>query len=549
MKKSISDGGITYGNSHEEGGIKVRNNSTNEMLEVEGGEAVINKRSMASDKKVKLNGKNMSVCEAVSELNELEGGVKLECSDVEDKQFLAEGGSVGIGEVIKCKKCNWTWNTKDSEEYDKYVCHKCGFDNGDEIESLISKGVVELKFYETTAEHAKEFGIKSKKPLYVQNLCVSENERLKGIGKKVLNYLEDYARKNGNDVIFGYLATKASFTKDSRQSFFCDVDMIKNWLHNNQYAINGENNDFHKVIFKQGGELKKGIKTEREHFDTLNLLYKKKITPNEALKVIAEEHIAENPKYYSELMKIVRDRKCGCGCTTKYDSGGMFNNGIGGGLEGFIKGELKRTQKKTEEEQVIEDTITRSTALLDFDYLPLLKSNLPDNLKIYVAPVKSVNLYKLGWRTQFGSSREWAGLCSYKAVKGVSEKQKDLFLSIQFTKWDRNWRDNLDDVILHEIAHAIVNEVFKWPLGFTFDSLDPYHKPTEGHGKIWESVCSAINLSGGCSQYYRNKDLKDDFKFFKYQCGYCGDVKFSNAKSFATNCFRCLKPVIVQKNK
>jgi GNAT superfamily N-acetyltransferase len=122
------------------------------------------------------------------------------------------------------------------------------YDGGGEIESLISKGILELNFYETTSEHAKEYGIEAKKPLYVQNLCVSENERLKGIGKKVLNYLEEYARKNGNDVIFGHVSAKASFTKDSRQSFFCDVDMIKNWLHNNGYAINGDNNIFHKVV-------------------------------------------------------------------------------------------------------------------------------------------------------------------------------------------------------------------------------------------------------------------------------------------------------------
>jgi predicted SprT family Zn-dependent metalloprotease len=186
---------------------------------------------------------------------------------------------------------------------------------------------------------------------------------------------------------------------------------------------------------------------------------------------------------------------------------------------------------------------------LDVDYLPLLQSNLPDNLKIYVAPLQSLNPYKLGWRTQFGSSREWAGLCSYRAVKGISAKQKDLFLSIQFTKWDKNWRDNVDNVILHEIAHAIVNEVFLLPLGGLFNSFDPLHEATQGHGMTWDAVCRAINKDGDCDRYYRNKDLKADFKFFKYQCGYCGDTKFSNSKSFATNCFRCFKPVIVQKNK
>jgi len=30
---------------------------------------------------------------------------------------------------IKCRKCGWEWNTSESDESDKYVCHKCGFDN------------------------------------------------------------------------------------------------------------------------------------------------------------------------------------------------------------------------------------------------------------------------------------------------------------------------------------------------------------------------------------------------------------------------------------
>jgi ribosomal protein L37E len=39
----------------------------------------------------------------------------------------ADGGEVG--QEIKCRRCGWQWNTKDSEEFDKYVCHNCGFDN------------------------------------------------------------------------------------------------------------------------------------------------------------------------------------------------------------------------------------------------------------------------------------------------------------------------------------------------------------------------------------------------------------------------------------
>ena len=145
--------------------------------------------------------------------------------------------------------------------FDKYN-NDIRFDKGGMIEDLINKGIVELKFYETTTEHAREYGLISKKPIYLQTIFVSENSRLKGVGKQVLDYLENYAKKNGNDLIFGHINNKAQFTKDDRETFFSDVDMIRYWLHNNGYAINEDNNDFHKLIipnenirFAKGGLL------------------------------------------------------------------------------------------------------------------------------------------------------------------------------------------------------------------------------------------------------------------------------------------------------
>jgi GNAT superfamily N-acetyltransferase len=122
------------------------------------------------------------------------------------------------------------------------------YEGGGEIETLIKQGKIELKFYASTPKDAEERGISAKNPLFIQNLCVSESMRLKGIGKKVLIYVEDYATKNGYDIIFGYVAEKASFSKDSRQTHYCDVDMVKNWLYRKGYAINDLTNEFHKKI-------------------------------------------------------------------------------------------------------------------------------------------------------------------------------------------------------------------------------------------------------------------------------------------------------------
>lgn len=72
---------------------------------------------------------------------------------------------------------------------------------------------------------------------------------------------------------------------------------------------------------KYGGELAKGIKAEREHIDTAKKLYSQKITPNEAARSIAMEHIKEDPKYYSKMETIDFDKHYD-EIKTKYADGG-----------------------------------------------------------------------------------------------------------------------------------------------------------------------------------------------------------------------------------
>jgi hypothetical protein len=45
----------------------------------------------------------------------------------EQNSYFKKGGNVG--QEITCQNCGWHWNTKDSADFDKYVCHKCEFDN------------------------------------------------------------------------------------------------------------------------------------------------------------------------------------------------------------------------------------------------------------------------------------------------------------------------------------------------------------------------------------------------------------------------------------
>jgi hypothetical protein len=67
------------------------------------------------------------------------------------------------------------------------------------------------------------------------------------------------------------------------------------------------------------GELKKGIKTEQEHKDTLEKIASGEISVNQAIKMTAKDHLKENPKYYTELAKI--EKMTNGGSTTTIENG------------------------------------------------------------------------------------------------------------------------------------------------------------------------------------------------------------------------------------
>lgn len=107
---------------------------------------------------------------------------------------------------------------------------------------------LKIQFYQTTPEHAKIYGFVVKNPIFLKHLSVDSKKRNKGLGKKLLDIIEEYAQENNYDLIFGHIPNDAEFTKDSRICFFSDIEMIKNWFFRNGYAIQTDNNDFHKVI-------------------------------------------------------------------------------------------------------------------------------------------------------------------------------------------------------------------------------------------------------------------------------------------------------------
>ena len=180
---------------------------------------------------------------SVSEINsQLQKGIEVESEHTSDKK-LAE--KIAKDHLVE----NPNYYT---------ILDNVGLSDGGEIENLIKEGKIDLKFYETTPSHAREYGIECKNPIYIQTLYITKENRLNGLGKKTLKYLDDYCKKNGKDVIFGHVSNEVEFTKDERTNYLSDVELMKYWLHDNGYAVNDDNNDFHKVVnakYNDGGQL------------------------------------------------------------------------------------------------------------------------------------------------------------------------------------------------------------------------------------------------------------------------------------------------------
>ncbi len=62
-------GGFTEGPSHADGGIPMTVKSTGQKIEVEGGEAIINKKSMADNRKFKVEGTPREIASAINEID------------------------------------------------------------------------------------------------------------------------------------------------------------------------------------------------------------------------------------------------------------------------------------------------------------------------------------------------------------------------------------------------------------------------------------------------------------------------------------------------
>lgn len=199
--------------------------------------------------------------------------------------------------------------------------------------------------------------------------------------------------------------------------------------------------------------------------------------------------------------------------------------------------------------EIVVKTNEMAAKFIDYDYYPDLAQLKYKGFRKHLEPFSHLNLYKHGWRTQFGSSKSWAGLCSPKGMTGVSAKGKNIYFSIDFIKYNKSWESECEETVKHEIAHALICEIFY----FTnkkdiLISIDPEHYANEGHGKLFHSVCEKI-YGQPCSQFWKGStEFSPESNDYRYVCVRCGTKKYGNNPNFASRCVKCGTVVLVEKN-
>ena len=233
----------------------------------------------------------------VNKFLEKKSGKPVKKAYIQDDDLMEQGGE--INQDIVCVNCGWEWNTNDSDENDKYICHKCGFDNT----LYYSSDIMGKQNFDEFADKRLEGAEK-----------ITTDSKEKG-GLSLLTYYHYNAK-----LPFYEEATKGGFdlqkAKDEFKKYYSELsynmeqiefqDIMGKMEVLGELIIEQENLHSDKLktaksleeISKIHGveleilekELEKGIKEEKEHTED-------EITA----RTIALHHLEEKPNYYDIL--------------------------------------------------------------------------------------------------------------------------------------------------------------------------------------------------------------------------------------------------------
>ena len=138
--------------------------------------------------------------------------------------------------------------------------------------------------------------------------------------------------------------------------------------------------------------------------------------------------------------------------------------------------------------------------------------------------MEEYELYNHYWHFDFQNKKVALGTCSYRDKR------------ISLSKWyvELNEEDEVEDTILHEIAHAL--------------SYIRHGLKGIGHGRIWKSICREI---GATPERVHKGNLNHPDNHYKYvdACG-CGITYRRHRKSRGDyHCPKCEEPLYDKKAK
>jgi hypothetical protein len=106
------------------------------------------------------------------------------------------------------------------------------------VEKVVEKIKVDLKIFDTTPYHANLYGFKSHNPLFVQITFDNQNEEGVVLSNDFLKGIDEFAKKNKHDLVFGNISQKLKPC----------VDEVKKILANHGYSTIEGNDDFYKYV-------------------------------------------------------------------------------------------------------------------------------------------------------------------------------------------------------------------------------------------------------------------------------------------------------------
>ncbi|MDG1981530.1 MAG: SprT-like domain-containing protein [Alphaproteobacteria bacterium] len=163
-------------------------------------------------------------------------------------------------------------------------------------------------------------------------------------------------------------------------------------------------------------------------------------------------------------------------------------------IKKLLNGSVNRHQTKKK-------TTTVENTQFFKDFLILARSEMDKN-----------NLFD--WNLELDFAKVRAGACHFN--------EKKISFSRNFIK--NSSKEDIQDTILHEIAHAIVG-------------------PKHGHDKVWKAMASKL----GCSAKRCHTLEFSDYKWIRFCANHCWKQKVHRRKSNLI-CKKCGSPVQYQQN-